>query len=114
MLLEELVGRGEPFVVEADPFAVAREKRAAATKPDPVSGMLAEYGADPTGEDNAGDRQGSASGQGGSRHDYGLAGDRNPGALDEQKERDQDVAVLGDPLADDVKHPSLIRSGWRG
>ena len=93
---------------------VAREKRAAAAKSDPVSGMLAEHGADPAGDDHAGDRQGSASGQRGGCHEYGLARDRNPGALDEQKERDQDVAVLGDPLADDVKHPSLIRSGWRG
>ena len=76
--------------------------------------MLAEHSADPAGDDHSGDRQGSAPGQRGRRHKYGLTRDRNPGALDEQKDRDQDVAVLGDPLADDVKHPSLIRSGWRG
>ena len=111
MLFEELVGGRESHVVQADISTVAREKRGAAAKSDPVAGMLAEHSADPAGDHDSGDRKRSASGQRGGGHQNGLAGDRNAGALDEQKERDQDVAVLGDPLADDVKHPSLIRSG---
>ena len=116
VLPEEPFSLLEPWRGETDPPAVAANERQAAAQANPVAGLTTGDRTQAASEDDAGDRQRPSARECSSGYERCLARNRYARAFDEQKHGNQHIAVVGDPQAYDVEHPSFASRrttrGW--
>src|SRR5215213_5988558 len=116
MPIEERFGASQPPRGYEDVSSPTQHERASPSAPHPVADLVADHGPKDAEHDGIPQVEVSPLDQDACCKEYGLAGQRHPGALEHHSEEDDQVAVLldegEDPLHGGSECRPLRRSRW--